>query len=194
MKNKCEVEGCEGVHEARGLCDKHYRRLRKGADLDAPGRYDRSLEEKFKAKCGPQDPVTGCIEWTGCRKEEGYGQINHGGKIVYTHRLAWELKHGPIPPGMEVCHSCDNPPCCNDVHLYLGTHQENMADRDAKGRGNQVKGEDSGRSKLTTADVLKIRRLLAAGELQRVIAADFGVLHQTVSKIKSGKLWKHLID
>jgi hypothetical protein len=148
-------------------------------------------------KLGPKDPVTGCIEWTAGRNKAGYGRINRGRRgegTVLAHRLVWELKHGPIPPGMEVCHSCDNPPCCNDVHLYLGTHQENMADRDAKGRGNQVKGEDSGRSKLTTADVLKIRRLLAAGELQRVIAADFGVLHQTVSKIKSGKLWKHLID
>lgn len=67
----------------------------------------------------------------GARQPVGYGMIGDGGKLVKTHRLAWELVNGPIPVGMLVCHSCDNPPCCN---------ADNTADMIAKGRHrNQVK-------------------------------------------------------
>jgi hypothetical protein len=144
----------------------------------------------LKGFVAPQDPVTGCIEWTGSRtkakdKKKGYGQINRGGKSLLTHRLAWELKHGPIPPGMKVCHSCDNPPCCNDEHLFLGTQTDNMADRDTKGR--TAKGETHYRAKVSDKDVLEIRRRAAVGERQRVIAADFGIHQSQVSYIKNGK-------
>jgi hypothetical protein len=187
----CEIEGCDGKHYAKGLCSKHYQRLWKGGDPQTLSRKELSLEERFRINLGPPDPVTGCIEWTGLR-DKGYGQIYREGKMVRTHRLAWELKHGPIPKGMKVCHSCDNPPCCNDEHLYLGTDADNNADREAKGRGKQPKGEANGNSKLTEADVREIRRRLAAGEFQHVLALEYGVGLNAINCIKTGKTWKHL--
>jgi hypothetical protein len=178
MKKKCEVEGCGRDRYARELCKRHDQRLRRGGDPHAPLPEMVPLEERFKAKLAPKDPVTGCIEWVG----KGEGQVR-------AHRLAYELKHGPIPPGMKVCHTCDNPPCCNPDHLCLGTQADNIADRDAKGR--QAKGENNGFSKLTEADVTEIRRRLANSEVQRKIAKDFGITPTAVGYIKNGRNWKH---
>jgi len=86
--------------------------------------------------------VSGCHEWTGYRDSDGYGSISVDGKMIATHRLAWFLANGPIPPGMQVLHHCDNPPCGQtepseafpDGHLFLGTNADNVADKIAKGR------------------------------------------------------------
>jgi hypothetical protein len=81
-----------------------------------------------------------CWEWTGARFPYGYGHIAGSPKLgeprnLYAHRVAYELGFGPIPKGLFVCHSCDNPPCCNPKHLWLGTALDNARDRDAKGHG-----------------------------------------------------------
>lgn len=187
----CEVAGCACKLHAKGLCLKHYTRLLRGRDPHTPSREELSLDEKFQAKRGPKDLVTGCIEWTGSRVPNGYGQIRRGEVLVLAHRLAWELKHGPIPEGMKVLHTCDNPPCCNEEHLFLGTDADNSADMVAKGRQARQKGEAHGNSKLTENDVLEIRRRLVAGESQRKIAVAFGVHHSTVGGIGRGAMWAH---
>ena len=78
--------------------------------------------------------LTECIEWRGTRTRSGYGQKVIKGKRYRTHRLAYEWANGPIPKGMLVLHSCDNPACCNPNHLFLGTQSDNMRDCANKGR------------------------------------------------------------
>lgn len=84
----------------------------------------------------------GCLEWTGYTNADGYGTIYVSGQHVKTHRLAWTLEHGPIPPGLDVLHHCDDPPCCDAVdtehHLFLGTNADNNIDRDTKGRNGHA--------------------------------------------------------
>lgn len=76
-----------------------------------------------------------CWPWLGTVDPKGYGKLKIKGKWVSSHRLAYQLAKGPIPVGMSVCHACDNPPCCNPFHLWIGTHAENMRDMQTKGRG-----------------------------------------------------------
>ena len=88
--------------------------------------------------------ANGCLEWQGFRDKDGYGQISKGKEgegLLITHRVAWEAAFGPIPDGMSVLHKCDNPPCCNEEHLFLGTQGDNMADMKAKGRGTSAPGK-----------------------------------------------------
>jgi hypothetical protein len=76
----------------------------------------------------------GCLEWTGTVNNGGYGQTWANGQQVLAHRLAYELENGPIPDGMKVLHRCDNPPCCDPAHHFLGTDADNTADMVSKGR------------------------------------------------------------
>jgi hypothetical protein len=75
-----------------------------------------------------------CIEWGGARTSGGYGERRVDGRVRYVHRLTWEAEHGPIPNGLHVLHACDNPPCFNIDHLFLGTAGDNARDKAAKGR------------------------------------------------------------
>lgn len=77
-----------------------------------------------------------CWLWLGAMRGPNYGQIYVGGekKTDAVHRVAWELTYGPIPPGLYVCHTCDTPLCVRPVHLFLGTHDDNMRDMNRKKR------------------------------------------------------------
>lgn len=146
-------------------------------------------------------PVGDCLEFTGSRDGNGYGTIRLDGRMQRTHRVAWELAHGPIPTGMCVMHACDNPPCCRVEHLRLGTVAENNADRAAKGRSRGVfiagpshpaklrRGEQHWCAKLSATDVESIRARFASGESQTSIANDFHVHSSTVSRIVR-RIWR----
>jgi hypothetical protein len=148
----------------------------------------KPLEQRLRERlCVTEN---GCWEWAGFRNAArgGYGQIGDGnGKVVMTHRAAWMVWRGPIPPGLCVLHRCDNPPCCNPAHLFLGTKADNNADMAAKGRVQR--GERASHAKLTEAQVLAIRD---DPRSQVVIAAEHGIDPAQISRIKSGRAWSHV--
>jgi hypothetical protein len=98
------------------------------------------LKERFFAKAKLSSFIrpgmtTPCLEWQAARDRDGYGYFGvRAGKVAKAHRLAWEFAHGPIPDGLHVLHKCDNPPCIDVEHLFLGTNDDNVADMNAKGR------------------------------------------------------------
>jgi hypothetical protein len=126
-----------------------------------------------------------CVSHTGI--QSGYVQVRIEGKLELLHRLSYEQHKGPIPKGMEILHSCDNPKCFNPEHLEYGTKQENLKDRDLKGR--QAKGEQNGRAKLKTHEVRQIRKDRRSN---RMIALEYGVTALTIRRVKSLKTWVHL--
>jgi HNH endonuclease len=134
-------------------------------------------------------PQGKCRIWTGyCDRKNGYGQLTYKGKQYWAHRFIWELHFGLIPKGLFVLHRCDNPPCCNTDHLYLGTNQDNANDRVDRDRSSY--GERHWKAKLTEAQVREIKKRLHRGdELMREIAEDFGVSRLTISNIKHGRNW-----
>lgn len=97
-------------------------------------RYTPLIVAKFWSRVDIPRKDALCWTWTAA-KIKGYGTMNVGGKNCGAHRIAWELFNGPIPDGLHACHHCDNPSCVNPSHIFLGTHQDNMADKQAKGRG-----------------------------------------------------------
>lgn len=135
---------------------------------------------------------SGCWEWRGYTdKNTGYGQIGAEGekKILLTHRAAWMVTNGPIPDGLHVCHRCDNRPCCNPDHLFLGTPTDNMQDAKAKGRNRWMEGEASPNAKLTDEQVREIRRRYRPYVNAVEIAEEFGISRSYVSHLCTGR-WR----
>jgi hypothetical protein len=139
-----------------------------------------------------------CWAWLGPISGRGYGITGFGTTpdIQLSHRTAWTFTNGDIPPGLCVCHTCDNPICCNPDHLWLGTSAENTADRVAKGRSasnhNPVPGERHGMSKLTNEDIIAIRERATHGERRVDLAREFGISYAHLKRILRRSAWSHL--
>lgn len=140
------------------------------------------LRDRFE-KFFDRSDASSCWEWKGHRSSKGYGYF---GREKRAHRISWEIYHGPIPDNLHVLHRCDNPPCVNPAHLFLGTNIDNIADREQKGRGAAFR-EHRSTTKLTRQQVLSIR---ADPRFQADIAADYGVSRSAVSLIKLNKRWQ----
>ena len=147
----------------------------------------RTVEERFWPKVDQSGGLFGCWEWTGAKAGWGYGQIKINGKHAGAHRVIYEWMHGPIPKGLCVLHHCDNPPCVNPAHLWLGTHADNALDSCAKGR--RAKGESHSSAKLTEKDVHEIR---LDKRLLRIVALAYGVSPGTIGDIRKRRIWRAL--
>lgn len=146
--------------------------------------------ERFLRKILPEDN-NGCMLWIGLRDKDGYGKFTTlSKKSVRAHRYMWELTNGIIPKELCVLHHCDNPPCVNPKHLFLGTNQDNANDKVIKKRS--AHGIKHGNSKLTEEDVRTIRQMYKDGYSQRKIAKMYGVVKSTIRIIIIGKTWKHI--
>ena len=157
------------------------------SDLDSFATRDR-----FWSKVRIAD---GCWEWQAYR-QKGYGRFwMTPERYSLAHRFAVLLDRGPFPDELCVLHRCDNPPCCNPEHLFLGTNYDNTLDKIAKGRarrGSQV-GELHSQSKLTAEQVMEIRVLWASGEWTQVALGErFGVFGTAIGRIVNGQRWPHL--
>ena len=150
-----------------------------------------AAEDRFLLAVDSSGALSDCWPWTGDTDSGGYGRLSVEGLRVRAHRYAWERANGPIPEGMFVLHRCDNPPCCNERHLFLGTIADNNRDRAAKGRNGAYanRGEKNGRARLTARNVADIITLRRAGHTTKELADCYEVDPSTIRRVVSGKAW-----
>lgn len=154
------------------------------------------LKDRFAKRCGEKEP-SGCIPWVGyINPKTGYGVIHDGSRrrsAFGAHRIAWEFTFGEIPDGMHVLHKCDNRKCVNPDHLFLGTNNDNIADKVAKGRNRR--GEGLYNAKANDEIVRAIRTAYLTGLwTAKALAIKFGLSKSVTFSIIHRKAWKHVTD
>lgn len=147
----------------------------------------KTLEERFWEKVDRGEPGE-CWEWQGATDTGGYGRIHVDGRDEGTHRVSYELEHDEKPGDDWVLHHCDNKPCVNPNHLYLGDRSENTKDMYDRGQRSGT-GEKNPPAKLTNAEVKEIRARVEDGETQYELADEFDVSQSTISHIVTGYNW-----
>ena len=137
-----------------------------------------------------------CWEWQGTRHSKGYGVFHilyAGDYIAYmSNRVAWFLHNKKQPGDFLVCHTCDNPPCCNPKHFFLGTSADNQKDATNKGRKPSLflAGEKHKMAKLTESDIKEIRQMKELGYSQTFISEKYKVSQSQISRILLGRRWR----
>lgn len=185
QRNVCSVESCDKQVSGRGLCSRHYALLRRNG---TPSRQPKpSAEERLLRHVKKSSH---CWNWQGpVFHETGYGVFwykTDDAFEVSTHRTAYRIFVGPIPPDLSVLHSCDNRRCVNPKHLRVGTARDNAADRVVRNRSNIKYGEEHHHTKLSDADILTICESSAAGTSRAELAAHFGVHPKYVGALING--------
>lgn len=185
----CSIDGCTGKYSSRGMCDKHYKRWYRYGDVTT-----------IKTRHPVGDPVSRfwarvakrgddqCWEWQGYIGSNRYGNFYLNGKTEKHHRVAFFFTHNVWP---EPCclHLCDNTKCCNPAHLKAGTHAQNMREAAERGRLPPVVGEANPRAKITTEQVLEIRKQLDLGNRVCDISRALQIHRGTIDQIKGGRQW-----
>lgn len=161
----------------------------------------KTLEERFweKVDIGSKNE---CWNWLGSKHRRGYGHFGAIKKVLYAHRVSWELHFGNIPDGVGVCHNCDNPSCVNPNHLFLGNQSDNITDAYKKGRINVLEGElwhsvhresksgeSNGFHKLTEEEV---RIIKSRKYTSKKLSQMFGVTQGAIYHVLSGRNWKYI--
>lgn len=198
------------------------RKAKKKLPLLAATDYSEADQKRFWKKVNKNGPILRdelgpCWVWTSCLAHFGYGKFGASYKTIKAHRVSWILEHGSVAPEIFVLHKCDNPPCVNPKHLFLGTYADNAADCARKGRTasgdkswqrtqpNKLargdsngarrhperlpRGESHGMSKFTNYDIAAIR---ASREPQEVLAARYKANGNTIGNIRRHVTWRHL--
>lgn len=187
----CSVESCDRpAIEHRRYCTGHEARWRKHGDVREHiplKHYRRGPAEVKFGDCYSVDPSTGCWVWTSTRSDKNYGTLFTDRRKVLAHRWSYEHFVGPIPAGLFVCHHCDNPPCVNPNHLFVGTNLDNM--RDAAAKGRFPVGRNHAKA-VPEADLMEIRDLLTSGMSMLAVKHQTGRAYRTV-QIVSQTLIEH---
>lgn len=155
-------------------------------------KYDVDAVRNRFEKLYERIPFSGCWIWNGALKNSfGHGAFkiaDRKSKVMFSHRAAWELYVGEIPPNLKVLHRCDNPSCVNPHHLFLGSINDNVQDMIRKKRnafGSKCKG-----SKLNENAVLQIKQQREKGSAQ--LSKIFSISRQSIADILYGRTWKHV--
>lgn len=164
----------------------------------------KHCSDTFKASCGKEEFCSdkckihanikvddaGCWIWQRSKDKDGYGYLKaKGGKTVKVHRESYRQFNGVLEDGQFVCHTCDNPKCCNPAHLFAGNAKENKQDCITKLRDMGARGAVHHKAKLTDDNV---REILASVEIAPRMAEKFGVHRNMIYQIRKGNNWKHL--
>lgn len=147
--------------------------------------------ERFWLKVNKQGD-NGCWVWTGCLNSCGYGALKIGQQTFGAHRVSLAISGKEIPDGLCACHICDNPPCVNPEHLWIGTHKQNMWDSVEKDRHHHLRGEQMHIAKLKTPQIHQIRQMGLDGVANAIIAQQFNVHQSTIRKVLDGRTWWHV--
>lgn len=189
QKRSCKFDGCEEPVKGKkiGLCAGHSTQFYLKRDLTPI--FRGTDEEKFLSNVVRGKSEYDCWDWRAAKAVRGgYGIMSFSGKPMRANRISWIVFRGEIPDGMQVCHACDNPPCCNPEHLFLGSAKENAADMISKGRQKPTRGTDHPMSKLSGDQVGEI---VVKGIVDKIgtreLGRQYGVSYETVAWILKGK-------
>lgn len=189
---KCEVIGCVKEARKQTLCYAHAERLRRKGDVQAHVPLQpraKNGQPRYWMEAHLNYQGDDCLQWPFYRCPKGYASMVHKGVSIYVGRIICMELFGQPDPDIEAAHSCGNGHlgCVNPKHLNWATRKENAADKIAHGRSSR--GSKCSLAKITQSDVIKIRKAIKTGEMQRDIAARFRVSPQLVSAIKTGQCW-----
>lgn len=195
MTNRtCVVPGCTRRFYARSLCQLHYDRARRDGTLASYAREisapTDSLDDRLR-RIGWTATEAGCWEWRGARNPAGYGILAAGLRStsgncrpLHASRAAYLAWNGPIPEGLFVLHKCDNPPCINPDHLFIGDARDNSRDMVEKGRSNY--GTRNPVHRFSNADVSRVRQMRESGATYQQIGDALGMSRHHASLICRG--------